>query len=107
MKPDNQGNGCYLVINPTTLASLGQIRLSLRKPIEKDLLVKKVIEVTEKVSATNANTTEDHLHVGNPLCSESNGMKDSTHYYCAPEGEAGKRSWQCYLSVAETLKQAL
>jgi hypothetical protein len=106
LKPDSQGNGCYLLVDPTTTTSLGQLIFSLRKPVQKDLLVKKIVEITEKTSATNANTTEDHLHIGNPLYSQSNGMKDGTHYYCAPEGEAGKRTWQCYLSVAETIKQA-
>ena len=105
LKPDSQGNGCYLLVNPTTTTGRGQLSFSLRKPIEKDLLAKKTVEITEKTSATSANTTEDHLHIGNPLYSQSNGMKDGTHYYCVPEGEAGKRTWQCYLNVAETIKQ--
>lgn len=105
LKPDSQGNGCYLLVKPTNTTSRGQLSFSLRKPIEKDLLDKKIVEITEKISATNANTTEDHLHIGNPLYSQSNGVKDGTHYYCVPEGEVGKRTWQCYLSVAETIKQ--
>lgn len=103
MKPDRHGNGCNLLISPASRASQGQVSFLLRKPLEKDVLIQKTKEIVEKLASTDANATTDHIHIGNPLYSALNGAKDSTHYYCVPEGEAGKKAWQCYLSASEEI----
>lgn len=104
-KPDKSGNGCDLVVNPVSQAKNGEISITIVKQIEKSLLIQKLFEIKEKVAGADANLTGEHLHIGNPLYSSLARAKDATHYYCAPEGQVGKKFWQCYLSIAETLSE--
>ncbi len=102
-KPDAEGNGCSLFVTPTGVTPRGQVSMSLRKPIVKPLLIAKTNEAGERVATLDPNSTEEHLQFGNPLYVPDRGATDGTHYYCAPEGEPGKRAWRCYLSVSEML----
>ena len=104
-KPDLDGRGCNLRLLPTTPTRAGEIGFSIRKPVIKALLQTKAAEASTKISSVDANRLDEHLHFGNPLYTPPLNSPNEVDYYCAPEGEAGKKSWECYLSVRETLTQ--
>jgi hypothetical protein len=104
-KPDMAGDGCSIFFRPSSHVNRGDISFSIRKPVSKVLLSSKANEAAEKIEKIDPNTTEEHIQFGNPLYTLPSGIVDGTHYYCAPDGVVGKKSWKCYLSVAETLSQ--
>lgn len=101
--PDKDGNGCYMFFTPKSAPVKGDFSLSLKKPVERELLSSTVTQAKQKTEGTDPNVTEDHLQFGNPLYKLPPGQSDGTHYYCAPESENGKKAWKCYLSVSEAL----
>jgi hypothetical protein len=92
--PDKDGKGCVLnfVVAIDKNSSIG---------MSKKLLVKgKAQLVEDTLKKVDPNTTEEHQHFGSIF-----EIPDTygSHYFCQPEGDAGKKKWGCYLYVSESL----
>ncbi len=89
--PDSRMQGCSLHF---TLPSQG-FHLSLSKNLALPFTSQ---QITQRLSALNPNTVTDHQQFGSPFSPE---QSFGSHYFCQPEGEAGSKTWQCYLYVHE------
>lgn len=105
-QPDQNGLGCFLTITPAGSPKTGELSISWRKPIQKAVLVNAAQESARRTSEVDPNTTFEHLQFGNPLHGPVGHFVDGTHYFCAPEGADGQKSWVCMLHVSEMLSQS-
>lgn len=103
--PDVNGEGCALHFRPKSTAALGQISITIFKPVLLQLLMTKVTDIESKLKSLDPNRVDDydHQHFGNPLYSVPASEKDGTHYFCQPVGASGDKTWECHLFVSDRL----
>ena len=106
-QPNQDGVGCEISFRSDSPLTKGDLGLTIRKPVNKKLLDAVGFAATQQTESMDPNKTEAHLQFGNPLYSLPNGQIDGTHYFCAPEGDVGLRTWVCYLTVWESITNKL
>ncbi len=71
--------------------------------ITKDITLGNIIsEIEIRTAELDPNNTEEHLHFGTIFGKRD---KSTSHLYCEPKGELGKKKWVCTLSVQEYLSK--
>ena len=100
-KPETDGKGCTVSALQDPQPIKGQLRVSIKKPVEMMILRAKLTEILTAVAANDPNKALGHLNFGNVLYNAADDTKGSSDYFCAPEGAASNKTWQCYLTVSE------
>jgi len=97
-QPKSNGIGCELNISPLAPTTRGEFSIVVTKPLHKSVLDATIATLQKKLKEVDPNTTDDHIHFGNPF----NDLKnDPTHLYCQPSGTPPNKTWECFVYINE------